>query len=392
MPFIIWMAAALFLFIGCSESDSTIRSISDGEKPIVLKSDSLYQTVIFNQNVVYTDSLLLDEIQDVAVDGSGTVFMAGEKWNHLEVHKFSFTGTYLGSIGQLGKDPGAFEAVNRIQFNGSDIWVSDTQLNRMTRFDTSTGAVQEIVDLDSLLIRVTADTKRSFATIDPAGQFDSDRLLVELTDERNPIYQPEFEFSYAFLNRSLPDSLRIEPITDAKSRRYVVGDYAGRPVAFSLAINERPLIDFTPGELIYIANSSEFLIRVFSQNGNLVRLYRFPYERLRLEPEEEVFPSYTYNRQLWMVRESAEYPEYWPALYHMFLDDQQKIWVSTVKPDRGVSEWFVIDDSEKQIVARFEWPVEKPIWDVKNGRAYTVESDSAGFKKVVSYDIEFSGQ
>lgn len=392
MQFIIWMAATLFLFIGCSESDLTIKYNSDVDKPVVLNSDSLYQTVVFNQNVVYTDSLLLDEIQEIAVDGAGTVFVAGEKWNHLEVHKFSSTGTYLGSIGRLGKAPGAFEVVNRIQFKGSDIWVSDSKLNRMTRFDISTGAVQEIVNLDSLFVRVTEDSKKSYDTIDPAGQFDSDRLIVTLTNERNPIYQPEFKFSYAFLDRTQPDTLRIEPFAEAKSRRFIVGDYAGRPVAFSLDINERPLIDFTPGGLIYIANSSEFLIRVFSQNGNLVREYRYPYERLRLNPKEEVFPSYTYNRQLLMVRESAEYPEYWPALYHMFLDDQQRIWVSTVKRDREVSEWFVIDDSEKKIAARFEWPVEKPIWDVRNGRAYTVESDSAGFKTVVSYDIEFTDQ
>lgn len=392
IPFIIWLAAALSLFIGCSEPESNIRSDSESEKQIVLKSDSLYQTVIFYQKVVYTDSLLLDEIQDITVGDAGTVFIAGKKWNHLEVHKFSSNGSYIGSIGQFGKAPGAFEAVNRIQFNGSDIWVSDTQLNRITRFDISTGSVQEMINLDSLFQRISADSKRSFATIDPVGLIDSDRLLVKLANERNPIYQPESEFSYAFLNRSQSDSLRIEPITEAKSRRYVVGDYAGRPVAFSLDINERPLIDFRPGGLIYIANSSDFLIRVFSKNGNLVRHYRFPYERLRLKPEEEIFSSYTYNRQLLMVRESAEYPEYWPALYHLFLDDQQRIWVSTVKPDREVSEWFVIDDSKKQIAARFEWPVDKPIWDVKNGRAYTVESDSAGFKMVVSYDVEFDAK
>ena len=246
-----------------------------------------------------------------------------------------------------------------------------------------------MVNLDSLFARITAVNKRNFATIDPAGPIDSDRMLVMLTKERNPIYQPEFEFSYAFLDRTQPDTLRIEPFAEAKSRRYVVGDYAGRPVAFSLDINERPLIDFTPGGLIYEANSSEFQIRVFSNKGKLIRHYQFPYERQRLNPKEEVFPAYTYNRQLLMVRESAEYPEFWPALYHMFLDDQQRIWVSKVKPDREVSEWFVIDDKEAQIAARFEWPADKPIWDVKKGRAYTIESDSAGFKTVVSYDIEF---
>ena len=91
-----------------------------------------------------------------------------------------------------------------------------------------------------------------------------------------------------------------------------------------------------------------------------------------------------------MVRESAEYPEYWPALHDMFLDDQQRLWVSTVTRDRSLSEWFVIDDKQQEITARFKWPTAKQIWDVRNGHAYTVESDSAGFKIVVSYEFELN--
>jgi hypothetical protein len=239
-------------------------------------------------------------------------------------------------------------------------------------------------------LKLIEDENVRLPIIDPVGAVDANQVLVSLAGERNPIYQPEFKQKYALLERMQSDSMKLKPIFEGQARRYVVGDYAGRPVAFSLTINERPLIDFKQEGLIYAANSSEFTIRVFSQDGTLVRIYQFPYERLRLNPAEEIFPDYTYNRQLLMVRESAEYPEYWPALYDMFLDDEERLWVSTVTRDRLKSEWFVIDDKEKQITASFTWPTDKHIWDVRNGHAYTVESDSAGFKTVVSYEFEFN--
>ena len=257
-------AISILLLAQCSGSGTEANSIHKKAEEIILNSDSSYADITFRRDVLYTDSLLLDNIQDVAVNDAGTVYMAGEKWNHLELHTFSSDGTYLGSIGRLGTEHGSFQKTERIQFSGSDVWVSDTQLNRMTRFETSTGNVLEIIELDSLFLREVANEKEGLSTIDPVGIAGLNRVFVTLASERNPIYQPEFELNYSLLDRTQSDSLTARPMFVEQARRYVIGDYAGRPVAFSLAINERPLIDFKSEGPIYAANSSEFIF-VFIQ-------------------------------------------------------------------------------------------------------------------------------
>lgn len=361
--------------------------IPDNVEQIVFDSDSSYPEVAFQRDVSYRDSLLLDDIHDLDIGEDGTIYLAGEKWNHREIHKFSASGEYHGSIGSIGEDPGSFLATDRIDVSGNDLWVSDSELNRITQFNASSGAVKQIVALDSIFSHSVFAEKIEYPTVNPLGWTGSSGFLVTLSGERNPAYQPEFNVQFALLNRVQADSSELTRLFKGKAKRFVVGDYAGRPVAFSLEINEQPIIDYRTDGLIYAANSSDFYVRIFSREGQLIRTYRYPYKRFRLDPQEEIFPSYTYNRQLLMVRESADYPEYWPALYHMFLDDEQRLWVSTVTADRDIAEWFIIDDTTQQLIARFHWPVEKPIYQVKKGTAYTIERNSAGFKIVISYDL-----
>ena len=72
----------------------------------------------------------------------------------------------------------------------------------------------------------------------------------------------------------------------------------------------------------------------------------------------------------------------------MFLDDEQRLWVSSVTANRNIAEWFVIDDRSQSLVSRFNWPVDKPFSAVRNGYAYAIEKNSAGFKIVVRYKIQ----
>lgn len=378
----------LTLITGCLDHDSDRSYESANTRQIVFKDVSDLPEVVLHKRVVFTDSLYLDHIHDIDVDNDGAVYLAGEKWNHLSVHRFTADGIYTGHIGQLGNPPGSFRDVVRIQVSNSALWVSDPQLHRITSFDPSTGRFLEAFDVDSLYNRSNSGSSLSQTDITPLGIFGPRHLLLTESGKRKPAYQPEFQIQYVSLMLNENGQPVVRPLFKGMAKRFMVGDYAGRPAAFTLSINEQPLIDFRPGGLVYAANSADFYVRVYSQEGGLLRTYAFPYERLELNPEDDVFPSYTYNRQLLMVRESAEYPKLWPALYHMVLDDEYRIWISTVVEDREVSEWFVIDDRSQELIAHFMWPVEKPIHRVKNGTAYTIEKNSAGFEVVGSYEIK----
>lgn len=377
----------LLLFAGCSRPDANGPIESNRLKHIMLDGDRELLHIALEKQRVYMDSLYLDKIHDVAVDGAGTIYLAGDKWNHQQVHKFSVEGVYLGNFGQLGDGPGSFRKATRLQLSDSGLWVSDPELSRMSRFNRSTGELLEVLYADSLVTQSKISKSGDKVEFVPVSVIGQNRMLVTAAAERNPAYQPEWKIKYARVGTGKNGQSDFVPLFEGMAKRYIVGDYAGRPAAFTLSINEQPLINVGDNGLLYSANSSEFYILVYSQDGILIRTYSYPYDRLELNPDEDIFPSYTYNRQLLMIRESADYPSFWPALYRMFLDDEQRIWVSTVNEDRKMSEWFVIDDHSQRLLTRFTWPADKPIYRVKNGVAYTIEKNSAGFEVVASYDI-----
>ncbi|WP_340103850.1 hypothetical protein [Rhodohalobacter sp. 8-1] len=383
------LVGLLTLMTGCFGHDSSRNNEPANTRQIIFEDDSVLPGIVFDKQVVFMDSLYLDNIHDIAVDRNGIVFLSGEKWNHMRIHRFLADGDYAGHIGQLGNTPGSFQEADRLQVSDSALWVSDPELRRISKFDPSTGDFMEAVDIDTLYTRSDFAADLAQTDITPVGLLDGSRILLIESGKRNPAYQPEWQIQYTSLTLNENGQPEITRLFKGMAQRYMVGDYAGRPAAFTLSINEQPFIDFKPNGLLYAANSSDFYVRVYSQEGGLLRTYAYPYERLELNPDDDIFPSYTYNRQLLMVRESAEYPKFWPALYHMLLDDEKRIWVSTVVEDREMSEWFVIDDRSQELIARFMWPVDKPIRLVKNGTAYTIEKNSAGFEVVAAYNISF---
>ncbi|MFO7847121.1 MAG: hypothetical protein R6V27_11205 [Balneolaceae bacterium] len=345
------------------------------------------RTLQFEREQVFEDSLLLDRIPDITVDDEGTLYLAGEKWNHRHVHYFLAGGKYLGILTDRQANKHEFDQISAVQFRDDQLWIMDSANDSITRYSTDGKTNYEYIALDSLISdKFTAGQATNALDFIPLGVDRNEKLLFAFYEQRNPAYQPDGQIDIALL--SISNGAEPEILFQEKADRYIVGDYAGKPAPFTLPIEEKPFIDFTGSGKIFSAYSTDFLIRVFSADGTPLRTYRYPVERVDFQPEEDLLPEYSYNRQLYMVRESAEYPDQWPALYDMFVDDEQNIWVSTVQENREVSEWFVIDDdNEKSVAARFSWPVDKPIHAVKNGKAYTIEQNSSGFEVVVRYNV-----
>ena len=128
---------------GCFGTENNDQSNITSDSHIILDDSTDVIPISLEQDIVYMDSLYLDRIHDITVDDEGRVYMAGQKWNHLEVHKFSAEGEYLGSIGSLGESSGSFQQISRIQASESHIWVTDPELNRITQLDTASGVFIE---------------------------------------------------------------------------------------------------------------------------------------------------------------------------------------------------------------------------------------------------------
>ncbi|NBC27988.1 MAG: hypothetical protein GVY08_14080 [Bacteroidetes bacterium] len=344
------------------------------------------RTLQFEREQVFEDSLLLDRIPDITIDDEGTLYLAGEKWNHRHIHHFSAIGTYRGILSDRQKNGPEFDQISSLHFRNDQLWILDSANETITRYGPDEETDLDYIALDSLLSEeLTAGQPNNALDLHPLGVDRNGRLLFAFHEERNPAYQPDGQMHIALL--SISDGVGPKILFQEKAERYIVGVYAGKPAPFTLPIAEKPFIEFTDTGKIVSAHSTDFSIRIFSTDGAPLRTYRYPLQRVDFQPEEDLLPEYTHNRQLHMVRESAKYPDHWPALYDMFVDDEENIWISTVQVDRDVSEWFVIDDIEKSVAARFHWPVDKPFRAVKGGKAYTIEQNSSGFEVVVRYDV-----
>lgn len=345
------------------------------------------RTLQFEREQVFEDSLLLDRIADITVDDQGTLYLAGEKWNHRHVHHFSAGGSHLGMLTDRQENGHEFDQISGLHVRDDQLWILDSANDSMTRYSTDGETDDEYIPLDSLISEeLIAGQPNNALDLHPLGIDRNGRLLFAFNEQRNPAYQPDGQIDLALL--SISDGAEPKILFQEKAERYIVGIYAGKPAPFTLPIAEKPFIEFTGSGTIVSAHSTDFSIRVFSADGVPLRTYFYPLQRVDFLPDEDLLPEYTYNRQLHMVRESAEYPDHWPALYDMFVDDEQNIWVSTVQEDRDLSEWFVIDDNKKSVAARFHWPADKPFREVKSGKAYTIEQNSSGFEVVVRYDVD----
>jgi len=71
----------------------------------------------------------------------------------------------------------------------------------------------------------------------------------------------------------------------------------------------------------------------------------------------------------------------------MFIDDENRIWVSTIVDNDEVYEWWILENSG-ELINKFEWPRNKPIQTVRNNKLYTIEENPKTFEKeVVQYQI-----
>lgn len=364
------------------EFPSHVQSI---DSLIVLQQDSLnVGSVSLEREIAFTDSLHLEEIPAIAVDENESVYFAGESWNRRHIYIFDSNGSLTDSLGNYGDDMGEFMEISELQIKGETLYVLDNQLNRKTTFEMST---EELID--TLSFNPDGDHLpedwQGFSS-DPVWVRENDSYLMEFTLDRNPAYEPEGEIRYYLVDEN--SEIISDVILTQTDVRYLVGDYTGKPAPFLLPIPEKPLLSLSENGRFYSAFSDEFLIHVWDSAGNHLHSYYLPFDRYDLDPDEIIHPRFSHNDQLLRVRESATYPEKWPVFYSMLVDDEERIWVSTITENRDELKWWIIDDRTGTVTATFRMSFDKPIHFVKNGSAYTIEQNELGFKEVVRYGFE----
>lgn len=369
--------------VGClnSERSGLPEAIRDREPLVIITDENETGRITLQRDIAFKDSLLIDRVTGVEIDESGAVLIAGEAWERREVYRFDNAGNRIGTFGGYGPDVGEFFQIDNIQLSGDELYVFDGESERITVLDSGSGELLSSLDVRAEQYRDTVSAMHTAVT--PAHRFENGRYLIGFRDIRNPAFFPDRYVVYAIVSRSgemVADSVLIQPDT-----RFLVGDYAGRPAAFALDRPERPLLETDMNDRLISANTSEFLIELHDpENGIVNTIYR-RYERAPLNKEEVVNGQFSHNEQLLRVRQTADYPERWPALNSIVSDDEGSIWVATITGKQDEFKWWVIGPAGRHTT--FSWPADRKILQVERGYAYVVEKDENGFEDVVRYII-----
>lgn len=377
----------MILNTGCTNDPSALPEHVRNSKNLVVLTDQNSTTYSFEleKEVVFDDSLLIENINGITTDSNGQLYIAGESWGKRQVHIFQSDGNYLDSLGVFGTDMGEFQSIDNIQIENEELLLFDSNLQRLTSFSLPDRSISDTLGFNKSID--LEEDKKSLLNFrsEPVSEIDNENYLMKFRQIRNPAYEPDGILYFIRMNHNGEEQQKVAEFPDVS---YVVGDYAGSPAAFSLPLPHKTVHHVSPCNKLFAAHTSEFFVRSFSlDDGSEGNSYYFSAEQFSLNPDEINHPRFSHNRQLLKVRESAIYPEYWPVLYSIISDDQNRIWVSKISENRENLEWWIIDDNNQEVAGRITLPISKNIAHIRNNKVYTIERDDMGFEIVVRYQL-----
>jgi len=399
----------LFLLVGCSSQKADIpKHIKGTENLKVFSADAEPSASIeLAREATYMapDRFSLEWFDEtvssyswfgsIEIDNSGRVFIADDK--ATKIHVFDPDGNYLQSIGGKGRGPGEFQSITDTQVGvrENELYVFD-----LSEFRTTT------YSLDSLQV-IKSETVKP-----PVNQDDFDeisgwrrwRLLIRSDGtylasfmkqrmdarEGSPTYNLDKDRpkKYYFMNHK--SELVSEKVFEIPKFREILvtkvedGQRSNmRPLPFL----GRTIIRTSDDNHIYTTWTDDFLIKIYGPDGHYQRAIYYPLEKKPLHREEllSMVNKDDYNRKL---VENAELPKTWPVIRSMTVDDQNRLWVSTIVKEDGVRQWWVLENTG-ELVAKFRWPNNRTIKAVKDGYAYALVTDQdTGQQKIVKYRVK----
>ncbi|MEX2602287.1 MAG: 6-bladed beta-propeller [Balneolaceae bacterium] len=334
-----------------------------------------------------------------AVDESGRVYLGDRLLN--VIHVYQPTGEYVTSMGAAGRGPGEFMDLSNIEIQSNRLYAFDPRQFRISIFnldyalievsDESVSHAQVVIPLiDTILIHPEGfqDIRKPEDTFPPhifVGGKDGTYIVQLRSNPVAYLHNAEYEGTVRYYRLDEDGFIHSDNIFEQalpsplfhSDQRFApfVPPYIGSPlVAFS-----------NRGEL-YWTGAEEFLVSVHNTAGEFSHAFYHPFDRQMITLEEA-----RNSIQMAALRPSVvepDLPDSWPALEEMFIDDENRLWVSTIVEDFDIYEWWVLEDTG-ELITKFEWPRDEPIELVKNGYMYTRETEEeTGLQQIIRYRIE----
>lgn len=383
------------LFIGCSQNndpksktlstENVLEELRDLENLSVFDSDSES-----TETIAFKETARFGEIYSVipaptrgfgpklAVDETEKVYLVDEGQKTINVYNSDEVNPI--KIGREGRGPGEFLRINATHILNDKLYVYDSNLVRLSIFSIKDYSLLKILKFDTQFFSGLTEVRIQIpATVIP---FTEELLLIALfldSDVRS--------YGYYIINTEgelqSPEMMIKQKSKEMHNGRLKSGGLAG----ISLPFSEQGLIAVSNAS-VYHANSKEILIKKYNSNFNYERAFYYAFNKDPLE-EQEVLDRFHPN--IHSVVKSADYPETWPALDNLLVDDEGRIWVSKIIDDKSKHDWYVLEKNGA-LKAQFDWPADEPIKLITGGKIYSEKEDQEiGAKVIVAYNFSFEG-
>lgn len=385
------LLSTYFLFIlgiACSKQKSNYlpAHIQDLENLSVydVNSKLLYEISLEREQIFGdTEEEFIGMLTDVAVDDCGHVYIADG--DQLDIKVYASDGSFLTKLGRQGDGPGEFMEISDIQIGKDKLFAFDRNKQQSVIFFK-----------DSLVYSHTIPIAEDRDDVNELGDGYLNRYLLRGDDKFLMLFtvsniadgvrdwdRIEIRTLAYLLDKN--GNINSEKLFERISSYHVLVPFGGRSVGTPVAFYGTLLTVQSNDDDIYLAWSRDFLIKRYNSDGEYKDAIYYSFRRNPFVPEA-VFPEagYELNRQ---AVQSMDLPKKSPALNKMLIDDENRLWVSTIVEDFDVYEWWVLEETG-ELITKFEWPRAEPIEVVRNGYIYTRETDIETYlQQIVRYQI-----
>lgn len=343
-----------------------------------------------------SNEIVLGEFSSFSVDEQNRVYIADR--NQTKVFVFDAEGNYLSSIGRRGEGPAEFTAITpitKIKVHQNKLYVPDYPdagaffPDRLQVFSLDDFSFLETVQLiPHNRNKYTAYLNGYFPQeVYPIGD---NQVIVDYRRGRH-VYKDSVSFILYFILDSSSEITK-GPILEQQDvinlTKTIYREGRSMLILRTFPFLERSLFETSPNGLIYSARTGEFKIDVRTPEGDYIQAIQHPYKKVELSKQALSDHNRSSGNELHadMISEANNLPEFWPALNDMFVDNQNRLWVSTFTDNMEEFSWWVLDSSG-DVLNKFDWPKTKGIKVANDDYFYTLEEDKDGFSVVVRYQI-----
>lgn len=326
-----------------------------------------------------SDDVILGRITGIYTDRDDRIFISddGEK----RINLYSPAGEYIQSLGRKGQGPGEFEYVHNLVVDETHVYAMDFSKNFINTYF-----------LDTLEFDATIPLLREDQRVENLkGYFPSDfqvlsgeDILATYTESfgRNDD-ESQMRFDLMFkLDRS--GRIQPEPVLELESAEAIVLRTANSVSVFGAPFAVNLNTDLSADQKIVANRTNRFLFKIYDENGVYERAFYYPFSNKPLTRERALnqFDNEDYKRAI----RNFDLPETWPAIDQFLIDDENRIWVSTIIDEEDMFEWWVLDE-QGVLLAKQIWPSTHTIEHVQNNYIYMTEEDDTGLVEVVKYRL-----